>query len=117
MILAPLLALTLAAAPALPKDAPTRDRWLAPDKAEHVAASFVAGGVVYLMAANDFGVEKPERRAAIAFGFAVGLGAGKELVWDLAFHNGDPSWKDFTADVVGATLSVGLCYLIDRANP
>lgn len=110
-MLASLAALLLLAAPS---DAPVRDRWLGPDKALHVAASFAIGGSVYLVAANDLDVRKPRDRALIALGVTLGIGAGKELVWDLALHNGDPSWKDFTADVVGATLSVGICFLIDR---
>jgi putative lipoprotein len=101
---------------AAPKDAPVRDSWLGADKLEHVAASAYLASGAYLFAAEVGGVEQAWKRVLISSGFALGIGAAKELLWDKAFGNGDPSWKDFTADVVGVGLTVGVAYLIDRAT-
>jgi putative lipoprotein len=51
--------------------------------------------------------------ASLGTGLAVGLGATKEAL-DAA-GLGDPSWKDFTWDVVGAVLGVGLSLTFDAA--
>jgi len=39
------------------------------------------------------------------------LGGGKEL-WDLTGH-GDPSWRDFTWDVLGTAVGVALAASVD----
>ncbi len=48
-----------------------------------------------------------------AGGLSLTVGAGKELA-DLA-GLGDPSWRDFAADVLGTILGVGLAWAIDLA--
>lgn len=35
---------------------------------------------------------------------SLGIGAGKELVWDKAMHRGTPSFKDFGADALGTAV-------------
>jgi putative lipoprotein len=49
----------------------------------------------------------------LGLGAAILVGAGKEG-WDAMGH-GDPSWKDFTWDVAGALVGVGLSLLVDAA--
>src|SRR5512134_305903 len=73
------------------------DEWWARDKALHfgVSAGLAAGGYA---AATPI-VDERWQRAAIGSGFALALGAGKEL-YDLSGH-GDASWKDFAWDVAG----------------
>jgi uncharacterized protein YfiM (DUF2279 family) len=103
VVLAQLAALLLHASP---------DPWLGVDKVEHVAASaFIAGDVYWLATAAD---ASPRNRVLWGVGAALTAGAGKELVWDLALRRGDPSWRDFTADVVGAAVGVGISYFIDH---
>ncbi|MGZ3478566.1 MAG: hypothetical protein ACXVCJ_28960, partial [Polyangiales bacterium] len=50
------------------------------------------------------------RRSALIFGgsFSIALGAGKEI-YDATGH-GDPSWKDFTWDVIGTAVGLGLAW-------
>lgn len=57
-------------------------------------------------------VEPRWARAALGGGFAIGVGGAKEL-WDL--RHGDPSWRDFTWDVIGSAAGVTVAYLLDLA--
>jgi putative lipoprotein len=90
---------------------PDPDPWFGPDKALHFGAAFgisvagYAGGV----AAFD------DRWSAVAFGsgIAIGLGAAKEGL-DAA-GLGQPSWKDFAWDVIGAALGIGVAVSFDAA--
>lgn len=85
------------------------DPWLARDKAQHFGVSIALGASGYGGAAM---VVKPRwQRALIGGAFAISVGGAKEL-YDLAGH-GDPSWRDFTWDLVGSAVGVGLGYLID----
>jgi putative lipoprotein len=55
------------------------------------------------------------RWKALAFGGGVALaaGAGKELLdWSGVIH-GDPSWKDFTWDVVGTVAGLAIAWGVD----
>jgi putative lipoprotein len=87
------------------------DPWFGPDKALHMSAALgvAAGGYVGGVAAFH------ERWAGVAMGFgiAAALGGIKEGVD--ASGLGDPSWKDFVWDLVGATLGVGLSVTFDAA--
>lgn len=90
------------------------DPWFGPDKALHfsVSAALAAGGY----AASSPWLESRTERAVAGSAFSLTLGAGKEL-WDLAGH-GDPSWRDFTWDVVGTAVGVALAVGIDAlASP
>jgi putative lipoprotein len=85
------------------------DRWLGPDKALHFAFSAGLAGVGYAGAALVF--DAAWQRASIAAAFSLSLGAAKEL-YDATGH-GDPSLRDFTWDVIGCAVGVGLSYAID----
>jgi putative lipoprotein len=87
------------------------DPWFGPDKGLHF-------GVSVGLAAGGYGVSaivlnERWQRALAGSAFSLTLGAGKEL-YDLTGH-GDASWKDFTWDVVGTAVGVGIALLIDTA--
>jgi putative lipoprotein len=100
------LALSLASRPAAASDP---DPWFGPDKALHfgVSLGLAAGGY----AASSPWLDSPGERALAGGAFSLTLGAGKEL-WDLAGH-GDPSWRDFTWDVLGTAAGVALALGVD----
>ena len=100
------LASSLAAGSALASDP---DPWFGSDKALHfgVSAALAAGGY----AASSAWLESPGERALAGGAFSLSLGAGKEL-WDLSGH-GDPSWRDFTWDVVGTAVGLALAVSVD----
>jgi putative lipoprotein len=100
------LALSLASRPA---QAESPDPWFGPDKAAHfaVSAGLAAGG--YAALSPWFGSRN--ERAFGGAAFSLTLGAGKEL-WDLT-GRGDPSWRDFTWDVVGTAVGVALSVGVD----
>lgn len=101
-MLAPLAALVLKAS----------DPWFGVDKLKHVAAcGFIAGDAYWLSLEMNAG---PTRRVLYGLGAALAVGASKELIWDLALRRGDPSFRDFTADVVGAVIGTGLSVLLDH---
>jgi putative lipoprotein len=85
------------------------DRWLGPDKALHfgvstgLAAGSYAGASLFL--------DQRWQRATAAAGFTLSLGAAKEL-YDATGH-GDPSLRDFTWDMLGCAVGVGVSLLID----
>ena len=87
------------------------DPWWGRDKALHfgISAGLAAGGY----AASIPFVDKRWQRAAIGSGFALSVGAGKEL-YDLSGH-GDPSWKDFAWDAMGTAVGVAIALAIDVA--
>jgi putative lipoprotein len=87
------------------------DPWFGPDKALHFGISAGLAGGGYALSALV--LEKPWQRAATGAGFSLALGAGKEL-YDLSGH-GDASWKDFTWDVAGTAVGVGIALLVDVA--
>jgi putative lipoprotein len=87
------------------------DPWFGQDKALHF-------GVSVGLAAGGYGVSaivlnEKWQRALAGASFSLTLGAGKEL-YDLSGH-GDPSWKDFTWDVVGTAVGIGIALLVDTA--
>ena len=111
-LLAPLAAAALLATttPALAAP-PDPDPWFGRDKALHFTLSAVIAGAGYGVSAlytNDLRI-----RMAFGGGVSVAAGAGKELL-DLAGF-GDPSWKDFAWDVIGAVVGVGISLSIDSA--
>jgi len=95
------LAFTLLSGRARASDA---DPWFGPDKALHfgVSVALSAGGY----AASSIWLDTRTERAVAGSAFSLTLGAGKEL-WDLSGH-GDPSWRDFTWDVIGTGVGVAL---------
>lgn len=83
------------------------------DKLEHVLASaFVAGDAYWLSVESG---ASPRKRVIMSGVAALTAGAAKELIWDYALGRGDPSWRDFAADVVGMLFGVGCSIWIDRA--
>jgi len=101
-----LLSVAVRARPAAASD---KDPWFGPDKALHFAVSvgLAAGGY----AAASPWLESRSERALVGGAFSLTLGASKEL-WDLAGH-GDPSWRDFTWDVLGTAAGVVLALGVD----
>ncbi len=93
------------------------DPWWAYDKAEHLLVCTGISSVGTTLSLPW--VQSRWVRLAIGFGAAVVVGAGKEL-WDLSGH-GDPSWKDFTWDVIGAAtgalLATGIEWIVERLAP
>jgi putative lipoprotein len=87
------------------------DPWLGPDKALHFAISAGLAGGGYAVSALV--LDRPWQRAIAGSTFSLTLGAAKEL-YDLSGH-GDPSWKDFTWDVAGTAVGIGIALLVDAA--
>ncbi|MEP7049191.1 MAG: hypothetical protein ABJB12_02510 [Pseudomonadota bacterium] len=104
--LAPALAMLLGCSTASASDA---DPWFGPDKALHFSFSVALSAGGY--AASSAFLDTRTKRALAGSAFSLTLGAGKEL-WDLSGH-GDPSWRDFTWDVLGTAVGVALAAGID----
>ena len=86
------------------------DPWLGPDKALHFSASALIAGAGYGGASLLTGDRR--WRLAAGAGLAIAAGAGKEI--SDSYGNGDPSWRDFTWDLIGAATGLGIAWLIDR---
>jgi putative lipoprotein len=103
---AALVAASLAtAAPAAAED----DPWWGRDKALHFGVSAGLGASGYAL--SSLALESRLERVAAGAAFSLTLGASKEL-YDLS-GGGDASWKDFTWDVAGTSVGVGLALLVD----
>ncbi len=97
------LALTLWAEHALADD------WWGRDKALHFGVSVALAGGGY--AASAPWLDPPWQRAVAGASLSLVLGAGKEL--HDATGAGDASFKDFTWDVAGTAVGVGLALAVD----
>lgn len=86
------------------------DDWFGPDKALHFGISVGISAGSYGVA--SLFVDSRVGRLAIGGAVGIGAGAGKEL-YDLWGH-GDPSWRDFTWDLLGVATGLGLAWLIDE---
>lgn len=84
------------------------DLWTAPDKFDHLVGSVMLSGSSFLALA----VTRNDRRQSFvsSIGLVICLGVLKE-VYDLYHPSGQASWKDLTADALGA----GLGALIARS--
>ena len=100
------LALLLACGRARASDA---DPWFGRDKALHFTVSVALSASAY--AASSSFLDTRTERAIAGSTFSLTLGAGTEL-WDLSGH-GDPSWRDFTWDVIGTAVGVALALGVD----
>jgi putative lipoprotein len=85
------------------------DPWLGHDKVLHFSVSIALGAGGY--GASALWVEPRRQRALLGGAFALTVGGAKEL-YDLS-GRGDPSWRDFSWDVLGSAVGVGVGYLID----
>jgi putative lipoprotein len=92
-----------------PARAADDDPWWGRDKALHFGVSAGLGASGYAVSSLAF--ESRLERAAAGAAFSLTLGAGKEL-YDLS-GGGNASWKDFTWDVAGTSVGVGLALLVD----
>jgi putative lipoprotein len=108
---------------AAPAQAQDDDPWFSRDKALHfdVSAGIAAAG--YGVSAGWL-VDARWKALAIGGGVALAAGAGKELVDATHVFGGDPSWRDFTWDVVGTVAGLALAWGVDlllggvsRAHP
>jgi putative lipoprotein len=104
-------ALLLGPASAHAQSSGSTDPWFGADKALHFTAGFglaVGGYTVGALTLDD-------RWAAAGLGatIAVGVGAAKEGL-DAA-GLGTPSWKDFTWDIIGTALGIGVSLAFDAA--
>jgi putative lipoprotein len=93
-------------------EAQDNDPWIARDKALHfdVSAGIAAGG--YGVSAG-WVVDARWKALAIGGGLAIAAGAGKELLDATHVFGGDPSWKDFTWDVVGTIAGLAIAWGMD----
>jgi putative lipoprotein len=114
-VLAAPLALALLTAPAPAAADPPRpidpDPWFGRDKALHFGVSAALAGGGY--AVSSLAVQGMPERAAIGASVALAAGIAKEML-DLA-GLGDPSWKDFTWDVIGTATGIGVSLTVDWA--
>ena len=93
-----------------PARAPERDRWLAKDKAKHFVVSAVIQGAGHSLLRAG-GLEY--REASLSAGvLTLGVGIGKEL-WDRSRVRYF-SWKDLTADGLGAGVAATVVRQVDR---
>ncbi|MEO6600033.1 MAG: hypothetical protein ABIQ16_09195 [Polyangiaceae bacterium] len=92
-----------------PAGASAGDSWFGPDKALHFGFSVVLAAGGY--AASSAWLDSRNERSLAGGSFSLTVGAGKEL-WDLSGH-GDPSWRDFTWDVIGTAAGVALAASVD----
>ncbi|MDF2692208.1 MAG: putative lipoprotein [Labilithrix sp.] len=88
---------------------PDPDPWFGKDKALHFGVSAGIASVSYAAAATIFDARGHALLAA--GGVTLAVGAGKEL-FDLAGY-GDPSWKDFAADVAGMIVGLAVAWSVD----
>lgn len=88
------------------------DPWLSRDKALHfdVSAGIAAAG--YGVSAGWL-VDARWKALAIGGGVALAAGAGKELLDATHVLGGDPSWRDFTWDIVGTVAGLAIAWGID----
>lgn len=89
---------------------PCGDRWLGPDKALHLGASFLGTVSTQYVLTSKGGMSED---AALPISVSLVLSAGlvKELVDANRPHDPLFSWKDLTADAVGILLAIGLIAL------
>ena len=86
----------------------TGDSWLGVDKAVHLTGSMI------LTAGVSKGLQKladisKDKSIVIGFGFTFALGAGKEI-WDSGKCGNFFSYKDLTANIIGACIGAVLVY-------
>lgn len=86
------------------------DPWFGQDKFLHFGASSAITTMTYGL--GGLALESRTSRAILAAGTSLAIGGGKELIYDRS-GRGDPSWRDFTWDVLGTAFGLGVSLLID----
>jgi uncharacterized protein YfiM (DUF2279 family) len=82
----------------------TQDKWLASDKAFHLASSaFIASGGFYLLHQEQH-VER-DKSLLISASVSLVIGIGKEI-YDRKNPKHVASWKDLAADVAGIGIAI-----------
>lgn len=92
------------------------DPWFGTDKALHFGASAVLAGGGYALGTGL----SQDRWKAFALGGGVALTAGALKEGLDAMGMGTPSWRDFTWDVAGTLVGLGVAYAVDalvRSGP
>jgi putative lipoprotein len=110
--LLPLFVLGVVLASGSAAKAQNNDPWIARDKALHfdVSAGIAAGG--YGVSAG-WVVDARWKALAIGGGLALAAGASKELLDATHVFGGDPSWRDFTWDVIGTIAGLAIAWGMD----
>ena len=88
------------------------DPWLARDKALHFDGSAGLAALGYAVSAGWL-VDARWKALAVGGGLAIAAGAGKELLDATHVFGGDPSWKDFAWDALGAVAGLALAWGVD----
>ncbi len=94
-----------------PAHASGDDPFWGPDKALHFGVAGAIAGVGYGVTT----AATPDRWKAFAIGGAAAVGAGALKEGLDATGLGDPSWKDFAWDVIGAACGLGVAWALDVA--
>jgi putative lipoprotein len=104
------IAVVVTLAPAV--GAQDADPWFGRDKALHfdVSAGIAAAGYG---ASAGWLVDARWKALALGGGLALAVGAGKEALDATRIFGGDPSWKDFTWDVLGTVAGLALAWGVD----
>jgi len=108
-----LVAVATAAPSASAQSAPDPDPWFARDKALHFDASAGIAAAGYGIAAGWVFPDARWKALAFGGGLALAAGAGKELIDATHVLGGDPSWKDFTWDVIGTVAGLAIAWGVD----
>lgn len=103
-----LLAVVAATRPAQAADP---DPWFGRDKALHFGVSAAIASGTYAVMTTQYRARYPP--LLIAGGLTLAIGGAKEGLDALGF--GDPSWKDFTWDVIGTVVGLGVAWGLDLA--
>lgn len=85
------------------------DPWIAPDKAAHFGVSTAIAAGTYAASAAVFDARGHALLASA--GITLAIGAGKEVLDLTGF--GDPSWKDFAWDGIGALTGMVIAWSVD----
>lgn len=107
--LAVVVSFACASAPARAQD---DDPWFARDKALHFDVSAGLAAAAYGVSAGWI-VDARWKALAIGGGVALAAGIGKEVVDATHVFGGDPSWKDFTWDVLGTIAGLAIAWGMD----
>ncbi|HEY8040940.1 MAG TPA: hypothetical protein VIF15_14140 [Polyangiaceae bacterium] len=88
------------------------DPWISRDKALHFDVSAGIAAATYGVSAGWL-FDARWKSLALGGGVALAAGAGKELLDATHVLGGDPSWKDFTWDVIGTVAGLAIAWGVD----